>query len=370
MFKAFAALGAVGFMLSFAGPAGAETIALKPSSVQKQVLTFKVAKLPAARIRQAKLTNGRRSRRISVRQVRTAIVRGRLRVRRLIQRRKRPERFVVVVQAPAVSSPAPAPVRAETPSIVPAPVPAPAATATPVKTPTPTASPAPAPVSSPAPTPTPSAVPPPRATLRPVGSAPLADAEAARRVRRSTWEPRTSNTTANRRVPTSAELSKYRATASNWTCKGSRNLVTGKFTGTTDEVLQWAAWKWGLDEETLRAVAKVESDWKQSAHGDIGAGESYGLMQVKKSVHTGTYPLSSQSSAFNADYYGMVARYYYDGCGGWLNTMDKGRTYAAGDMVGSLGAWYAGRWYTTAATGYATKVKDFQRSRPWATAGF
>ena len=33
----------------------------------------------------------------------------------------------------------------------------------------------------------------------------------------------------------------------------------------------------------------------------------------------GSFPLSRDSTAFNADYYGMTLRYYYDGAATWLN---------------------------------------------------
>ncbi|HEV2071464.1 MAG TPA: hypothetical protein VGR26_16880, partial [Acidimicrobiales bacterium] len=57
-----------------------------------------------------------------------------------------------------------------------------------------------------------------KAAMRPVGSAPLSDAEAAARVHRSSWEPRPENYTPNHRVPTSAELSEFRSlnTAPSW----------------------------------------------------------------------------------------------------------------------------------------------------------
>jgi autotransporter family porin len=35
--------------------------------------------------------------------------------------------------------------------------------------------------------------------------------------------------------------------------------VTGNFTGTTDEIIQWAAHKWGIDEDVVRSVATAES---------------------------------------------------------------------------------------------------------------
>ena len=44
--------------------------------------------------------------------------------------------------------------------------------------------------------------------------------------------------------------------------------VTGNFTGTTDEILQWGACKWGLDEDVTRARAVQESWWRQSQLGD------------------------------------------------------------------------------------------------------
>jgi autotransporter family porin len=45
--------------------------------------------------------------------------------------------------------------------------------------------------------------------------------------------------------------------------------VTGNFTGTTDEILQWAACKWGIDEDLVRAQAAFESWWRQDAKGDL-----------------------------------------------------------------------------------------------------
>jgi hypothetical protein len=39
--------------------------------------------------------------------------------------------------------------------------------------------------------------------------------------------------------------------------------VDGQFTGTTDEIFQWAGCKWGLSDDLLRAVAVRESTWYQ-----------------------------------------------------------------------------------------------------------
>ena len=45
--------------------------------------------------------------------------------------------------------------------------------------------------------------------------------------------------------------------------------VTGNFTGTTDEILQWAACKWGIDEDLVRAQIARESWWKHDSRGDL-----------------------------------------------------------------------------------------------------
>jgi hypothetical protein len=207
-----------------------------------------------------------------------------------------------------------------------------------------------------------------KAAMRPVGSAPLSDAEAAARVRRSSWEPRPGNYTPNHRVPTSTELADFRSlnAAPAW----YKDKVTGNFTGTTDEIIQWAAHKWGIDEDLFRAAAVQESWWHMSAVGDGGL--SFGLMQIKSTVSKGTYPLSKLSTAFNADYYAASFRYYYDGAATWLNSpcCFSGTTYKAGDVWGSVGAWFAGRWYTAGAVDYINAVKGRLVNRTWSQAGF
>jgi hypothetical protein len=216
-----------------------------------------------------------------------------------------------------------------------------------------------------------------KATTRPVGSAPLSDAEAAARVRRSSWEPRPSNATANATTPTASFLAEFRST---------NNLmphtleVSGAFTGTTDEILQWAAHKWGVDEDVLRAVAVVESNWYQDAQGDhvasIGpagtTAESFGITQVKYRTHLGTWPMSLEATAFNADYWAAAIRYYFDGHATWLNDpCCAGATrYAAGDLWGAVGAWYSGRWHDTGSSSYQAKVQQHLSARSWEQAGF
>jgi hypothetical protein len=112
-----------------------------------------------------------------------------------------------------------------------------------------------------------------------VGQPPLSDAAAAAKVHRSSWEPRPKNAGATHRVPTAAQLRAFRRQSdqpySRW--------VTGRFRGTTDEVIQWAAAKWGLSPNLVRAVAAIETWWRMSFVGDNG--DSFGLFQVRRPYH-------------------------------------------------------------------------------------
>jgi hypothetical protein len=150
--------------------------------------------------------------------------------------------------------------------------------------------------------------------------------------------------------------------------------VDGSFTGTTDEILQWGACKWGLDEDIQRARAVTESSWRQSQLGDyttsasvcalIGKSapcyQSYGLFQVKGTVHEGTYPTSELSTPFNVDYALAWQRACWEGDFTWL-----GGAYRAGDIWGCVGAWYSGGWYDAGAQGYINTVQTHLANRTW-----
>jgi hypothetical protein len=193
---------------------------------------------------------------------------------------------------------------------------------------------------------------------------PLSDFAAARIVHRSRWEPRPDNAAANQHVPSTSDLVYFRA-HSNMPYK---DQVTGAFTGTTDEIIQWAAYKHGLDPNLLRAVAAVESWWHMSTIGNNG--KSFGLFQIRSPYNCCT-SLAANDTAFNADYYGAIIRSYYDGRQGWLNTVSgNGARYHAGDLWGSVGAWFSGRWHDPAAEHYVAKVKQYLCERVWRQPGF
>src|SRR5262249_35985684 len=102
------------------------------------------------------------------------------------------------------------------------------------------------------------------ATLKP-GEALPSGSSCAHRVRRSPWEPRPQNDKANR-TPGGRHVIIEGASASFNSRFGSR--VDGNFTGSTNEIIQWGACKWGFDEEITRARAVQESYWRQSKRGD------------------------------------------------------------------------------------------------------
>jgi hypothetical protein len=163
--------------------------------------------------------------------------------------------------------------------------------------------------------------------------------------------------------------------------------VTGNFTGTTDELIQWTACKWGIDEDVVRAQIAKESWWHQDAGGDkttdpnlchplvrspLPCPESVGLGQVRYRYHMPAFANANaiKSSAYNLDYTYAVWRSCFEGELGWLNTVERGATYAAGDMWGCLGVWLSGRWYVQAAKDYIAAVQEYLTDRIWETPGF
>ena len=169
--------------------------------------------------------------------------------------------------------------------------------------------------------------------------------------------------------------------ANNRTDWSEFDRVDGNFAGTTDEIIQWAACKWGIDEDIARAQVVKESFWYQSANGDNG--ESWGLGQVRDTAHQSAFEYSVNartSSAYNLDYTYASWRACYEGVYTWLNTVERGATYGAGDAWGCTGVWFSGRWYTDAAIRYIEGgdtggygdigVRQHFQARTWETASF
>lgn len=210
-------------------------------------------------------------------------------------------------------------------------------------------------------------------------------------------EIRPGNVAANSYKPTAAELQTF--------LTGERNKygqlpaeanpllrnVTGAFTGTTDEIIQWASHKWGIPEDWVRAMAVKESDWHMSGRGDrktvrdplrypaysriAGTSEVYqslGIVQIRwdhpdgNSTGIGTEPLRWKSTAFNLDYALADIRFYFDGLCKWCTT-----GYSAGQQWASLAAWYNPYpWNNASQLGYAESVKKILVDRTWTRTGF
>jgi hypothetical protein len=244
--------------------------------------------------------------------------------------------------------------------------------ATPTIAPTPTTAPTPTPVST---TPKFDVSGGKFTTLAP-GSALPSDADCATRVQRSSWEPRPDNATANN---TNVYAQGHRLTGSYLSYINQyayEQKVTGNFTGTTDEILQWGACKWGIDEDIVRAQAVQEGYWHQSTLGDCRGGtvpethgcQSVGILQVKGAdvppTHPGTWPYAYQSTAFNVDYVLAVLRTCYEGKEDWLNN-----GYHAGDIWGCVGRWFSGDWYENSLD-YIASVKGILANKEWLQPGF
>jgi hypothetical protein len=166
--------------------------------------------------------------------------------------------------------------------------------------------------------------------------------------------------------------------------------VTGNFTGTTDEILQWAACKWGVDEDLVRAQAAIESWWRQETKGDWttdptrcppdhGLGvdgipgqcpESWGILQNRYPYEQSAWPGIALSTAFNADLTYAIWRACFEGYEWWLNHVEQGAVYASGDTWGCVGRWFSGRWHTDAAELYIDRVQDYLDQRIWETPYF
>lgn len=250
------------------------------------------------------------------------------------------------------------------------------------------------PASSPAARP-PSSGPPPEGylRLRPPGSYPRLpdDTAAARLVHRSTWEVRPQNARYNATIPTALHLAPrddaMRAYDPRWNTY-VLGRITGRFTGTTDEIFQWAAAKWGLPDNLLRTVAILESDWRQSNHGDEVDDQSrcpagyrapcpvtFGIVGTKSTSWSGVFPWNRDSTATAVDVLGGWLRGCYEGWVWWLR--DHGSrshaVYAAGDLWGCVGAWATGDWYYDGPKTGARYIANAQltyATRPWLEPGF
>jgi Bacterial Ig domain len=222
----------------------------------------------------------------------------------------------------------------------------------------------------------------------PPGSPLPSGATCAAEVRRTGFEPRPGNYTANHTVPSDLSVM-HSSSLTGGAPSSSFTRVDGNFTGTTDEILQWGACKWGFDEDLVRANAVEESGWQQTpGAGDItyntslcppgatysggGCYLTYGVLQVKSIDFGGTFPYSQQSTAFGVDYKLAYQRACYEGKIGYLSS--RSSDYPSGssyDMLwGCVDQWLTGTWWNGSDDWYISDVKKFMSTKPWLSPGF
>lgn len=215
------------------------------------------------------------------------------------------------------------------------------------------------------------------------------DAKAAAMVHKSTWEPRPGNTSYNHTVPGHLRLKPEKADVHAYDPRWNKYIlrrITGNFAGTTDEIFQWVAAKWGLPDNLLRMIAYMESDWHQSNHGDYSYDRAncpsgytrlpcpvtFGIVGTKSTSWPVIFPWNRNSTAAAVDALGGWLRGCYEGWVWWLR--DHGNrsrgVYHAGDLWGCVGSWYSGNWHDGPIGGqdgesYSLRARYWYKMRPW-----
>jgi hypothetical protein len=146
--------------------------------------------------------------------------------------------------------------------------------------------------------------------------------------------------------------------------------IDGSCTGTTEQILEWAAKKWGFGSapsvlggpalgypDLAKAQAVAETWWHQEAIGPHG---ELGILQVSPNVWPDPLP-AGWSTAYSADYAMAVVRMHYDG-NSWLGAGTKG------DLRNAVAAWECGcAW--NGWNQYANYVFGYYDSKPWKRPG-
>jgi hypothetical protein len=204
-------------------------------------------------------------------------------------------------------------------------------------------------------------------------------------------ENRPQNVDQNAQAPTAAELSAFHTARDSYgRTPAEYNPNFASVTGaaalhglrSTDDIIEWAAYKWGIPEDLVRGQMVMESGWSMLQKGDrrdwptpvahlypelaaIDADsvwESLGIAQIRwrHSVpwNPGVEPLRWQSTGFALDYSQALIRYYYDGHCDWC-----GDGYVAGDADGAYRAYVSGSW--DEGQWYADGVRHNAVTKPW-----
>jgi hypothetical protein len=215
--------------------------------------------------------------------------------------------------------------------------------------------------------------------LLPAGSALPSPTDCASAVQRSSWEWRPENRQWTVDYP--VHVDSWSSVTTAW--NNVRGRVTGDMGGFADddgtppeaeEVIQFFACKWGLDDNWMHAEALAESTWRQRSAGDwttnfswcargaptrnSGAecAQSLGFMQIKTRFRPASiYPAIWDSLVAHLDYFGWEFR----GCIEGQKWVASGQLSTPNDLRGCLGNWFSGGWYDANGEDYYARVKAF-----------
>jgi hypothetical protein len=163
----------------------------------------------------------------------------------------------------------------------------------------------------------------------------------------------------------------------------------------TDDLIQWAAHKWGIPEDWLRAEYALESAWngfmigneatvpgawyseyplQAQVPGSSQVYESMGITQIEwapdGSVGAGTEPLRWESNAFNIDYQAATVRFFYDNPSG-ARSLWGDSSYVPCQQWNSIGGWFDPYpWNNAGQASYIATVQNYLNEQIWATPSF
>lgn len=204
-------------------------------------------------------------------------------------------------------------------------------------------------------------------------------------------------------VPTNAQLTKFRSAKDSLgepilKLNPYLKYVDGRdglHDPTTDELIQWAAHKWGIPENWLRAEYVLESYWNQWFLGDettvtaalyaqyplearvpgtLQVYQSLGITQVRWDPEgdygAGTEPLRWESTAFNIDEQAAMVRFFYDNPDGARFTWGD-KSYVPCEKWNSIGGWFSPYpWGNAGQAQYVKSVKTNLATTAWKSSSF
>jgi hypothetical protein len=217
-----------------------------------------------------------------------------------------------------------------------------------------------------------------------------------------------SNTPYNQTVATSAELNALHQQPTWNPIEPASDFanVTGDFTGTTTQIIRWAACKWGIDENYMKADAYYQSTnssgtviWDQSTIWDWrttmsecetpgwdgwgmyanfstgstqGCYQSYGIYQLKMTDFN-LWSEARDSTSSNADFRGALYRGCLDGhiANYIANDPNSNHSiaYPNSDLnvmvEGCVGINASGHWYDSGAQSYIQIIENLLANPSW-----